>query len=288
MKKNRYFFLLISILFFTSGAFADQKEKKLFEINTTLMNATFKIKGEGSQGTVFFLGKRIRKDSKRAYFVLITAAHVLKKMKGNEATLFLREETADGTFKILTYEMPIRDDKGKNLWVEHPKADVAAMYVKIPERAYVKVITDDFLITENAFKEWEIHPGDELLCLGYPYGISANQAGFPILRSGKIASYPLMPIKYVQTFYFDFEVFRGNSGGPVYIAHKNRFYKGKQHLGQLIQCLVGLVTEKSYALIFGKDKDIEKAFDLKLATVVHANLIKETFDLLPKHPSETN
>ena len=30
--------------------------------------------------------------------------------------------------------------------------------------------------------------GDELLCLGYPLGAEANDAGFPILRSGKIAS----------------------------------------------------------------------------------------------------
>ena len=282
MKKNGYFFLLISILFFTSVALADQKEKKIFEINTTLMRATFKIEGKGSQGTVFFLGKRTRKDPQKAYFVLITAAHVLKKMKGDKANLFLREVIDGGTFKKLKHEIPIRDDKGKELWVEHPDADVAAMYVTMPKNAHVNVIPDDHLITENAFKEWEIHPGDELLCLGYPFGASANEAGFPILRSGKIASYPLVPTKVIKTFLFDFEVFPGNSGGPVYMAHKSRFYKGKTHLGELIQCLVGLVTEYKLAINLVK----KKAYNLNLGVVIHACLIKETFDLLPEHPLE--
>ncbi|MBW1796016.1 MAG: hypothetical protein JRJ38_16600 [Deltaproteobacteria bacterium] len=126
---------------------------------------------------------------------MITAAHVLESIKGDKATLYLREETETKSFKTLKHKIDIRE-KGKQLWVRHPTADVAAMYVGVPGRAAdVPLLHDEFLITENALKEWEIHPGDELLCLGYPFGISANEAGFPILRSGKIASYPLIPTK---------------------------------------------------------------------------------------------
>ncbi|MBV8682505.1 MAG: serine protease, partial [Caulobacteraceae bacterium] len=46
---------------------------------------------------------------------------------------------------------------------------------------------------------------------------SANTAGFPILRAGRVASYPLGPSKAFPTFLLDFRVFPGNSGGPVYL-----------------------------------------------------------------------
>lgn len=287
MKKGRYFFLLISVLFFFSSALAAEKEE-IFEINTKLMRATFKIEGDGSQGTVFFVGKPIRKDSKVAYFVMITAAHVLRTMKGDKANLFLREVIDGGTFKKLKHEISIRDDKGKELWVQHPDADVAAMYLTIPKNAHLELVPEDLLISENAFKEWEIHPGDEVLCLGYPFGASANEAGFPILRSGKIASYPLLPIKEIKTFSSDFEIFPGNSGGPVYISHMNRFYKGKTHFGQHIQCVLGMVTEQSYVKQISRTYSEDKItrYYLKLGKVIHAQLIKETSDLLPEHPSE--
>ena len=56
-----------------------------------------------------------------------------------------------------------------------------------------------------------------MMALGFPQGLSANPAGFPILRSGRVASYPLGPSTAFPTFLLDFRVFPGNSGGPVWL-----------------------------------------------------------------------
>lgn len=133
-----------------------------------------------------------------------------------------------------------------------------------------------------------MHPGDVLSCLGYPYGAEANESGFPILRSGQIASYPLTPTTKIQTFLFDFRVFGGNSGGPVYFVSSNRTYGGTTKLGETIQVLAGLVSQEKLV-----EEEIRSLTEtrrskqpLSLAVVVHAALIREAIELLPPHPEE--
>jgi hypothetical protein len=69
------------------------------------------------------------------------------------------------------------------------------------------------LATDELLRKYELHPGDELFCLGYPLFTSADH-GFPILRSGKIASYPLVPAKQHKNWLFDFRVFKGKAVDP--------------------------------------------------------------------------
>ena len=212
------------------------------EINTILMRSTFKIAGQGSLGTAFIIGKPAPGDSQKLFYVLVTAAHVLKDIKEEQAILFLRKKQNDGFLK-LPIRLTIR--KGaKPLWEEHPEADVAVMYVRLPAEADIQLLPMSLLVTDEQLDEYEIHPGDTLSSLGYPYGEEANEAGFPILRSGQIASYPLTPTTKVKTFLCDFRVFRGNSGGPVYFVDRNRPYGGKLALGNKIQFFAGLVSQE--------------------------------------------
>ena len=74
-----------------------------------------------------------------------------------------------------------------------------------------------WLSDEAAFTANGIGPGAEMMALGYPMGMAANTAGFAILRSGKVASYPIAPSRQFPTFLLDFTVFPGNSGGPVFV-----------------------------------------------------------------------
>jgi S1-C subfamily serine protease len=176
---------------------------------------------------------------------------------------------------------------GKNsLWVRHPDADVAVMKITLPDFVFrqtknIPSLSTDQLADDGMMERFEIHPGDQLLCLGYPFGLEANVSGFPILRSGKIASYPLTPAKETKTFLFDFEVFQGNSGGPVYFVDKGRSYGGKIHGAETIQFVAGIVTEQKYAVQLVKSQKVifEK---LNLAVVVPSYFIKETLALLDK------
>lgn len=251
----------------------------ILEINTTLMETTFRITGPSSKqlaatsgGTVFILGKPTG-DGTRAFFVLVTAAHVLDDIAGNTANIDFHFKDENGKFSERQHPLNIREN-GKNLYVKHPDVDIAAIYVRMPnEFTTVKMLAIDFLITDDGLKKYEIHPGDELLCLGFPLFAKADH-GFPILRSGKIASYPLVPSKEHKNWLFDFRVFPGNSGGPVYFIDRNRVYGGETKLGETIQFVAGLVTSQLSSAVIPNT-------DLQIGVVIPAVFIRETLQLLP-------
>lgn len=120
-------------------------------------------------------------------------------------------------------------DKNNNLYVKHPDADVAALYVDMPDDLNVPILPINLLGDDEALTRFEIYPGDELLCLGFPLFVSSD-FGFPILRSGKITSYPIIPTAIIKHIFFDFHVFEGNSGGPVYFVDHDRVYGNSVHL----------------------------------------------------------
>lgn len=245
------------------------------ELNTLLFHSTFKIEQQIDRiqlkvGTVFILGRPIPDAPQRARYVLVTAKHVLAEMPHDEARLILRQRSPDSTWKRLIHRLRIKEN-GRPLWTSHPTADVAAMYISVPPDTGIQLLPEALLADGKTLEHYQIHPGDELNCLGYPFGHEANVVGFPILRSGKIASYPLYPAKDHPTFLYDFEVFGGNSGGPVYMADSApRYYAGSTHIGR-IQFIAGLVSRQGS---FGKER-------LALAEVVQSSFIRETIDLLP-------
>ena len=103
--------------------------------------------------------------------------------------------------------------------------------------------------------DWGIGPGDEMMTVGYPLGQSSNRAGFPILRTGRVASYPLTPFSRFPTFLLDITVLFGNSGGPVFMSETSRRRPGTEQdsngliVGVLTRqlCLeIGVVTPAAY------------------------------------------
>lgn len=257
------------------------QEQKDLELNTVLMESTFKVEGQNSQGTAFIIGRPVPDHGQKAAYVLITAAHVLDEMQSVAATLHLRRKTDTGTWARLPIGVPIRAN-GQPLWKKHPDADVAVMYVSLPREASIPLLTTDFLADDKTLADFEIHPGDELHCLGYPLGMEANDAGFPVLRSGKIASYPLLPTDETKSFLFDFRVFKGNSGGPVYLVDSNRIYGGGAHIGR-IHFIIGLVSQESLVQqqVSGPYSAELRQLQLGIAVVVHASLVKQAINLLP-------
>jgi hypothetical protein len=262
-----------------------QDKPKLLELNTILMESTFRlqgpdkaIKGNTSFGTAFLIGKPLPAPSTAAYYVLVTAAHVLDEIEGDTAQLGIPTKKAGGTFELIWRNISIRSN-GKDLYVKHGdyatdhRADAAALYVEMPDDRNGPLLGMDFLAGDKILEEFEVHPGDELFCLGFPLYVGTD-SGFPILRSGTIASYPLTPTTTYKNLYFDARVFEGNSGGPVYFVDRNRIYNGQAHLGGPIQFVVGLLNGQIGAKFFKDEK-------ISLATVVPSRFIIETIALLP-------
>ena len=281
--KNCYVATLL-IFGVTQFGFA-QASPKPIELNTILMESTFRlqgpnkaIKGKASFGTAFLIGKPLPPPSTAGYYILVTAAHVLDNIDGDTVQLGIPTKMADGTFALVWREIAIRN-KGKDLFVKHkdyatdPRADAAALYVDMPEDRKAPMVNMGLLATDKTLEYYEVHPGDELFCLGFPLYVGTD-FGFPILRSGTIASYPLTPTTTYKNFYFDITIFDGNSGGPVYLVDRNRIYGGTNHLGELVQGVVGLIKGQVEATLFNNQR-------ISLAVVVPSRFILETIALLP-------
>jgi S1-C subfamily serine protease len=204
-----------------------------------------------------------------AAYVLITAAHVLNEISGDSLRLMVRTKQSDGTWQKKIHPVKIRD-QGRDRYVKHPAADVAALYTDLPEGVATRPPPIAAFATDSMLERFQIHPGDEVFALGFPLGAPANESGFPILRSGRIASFPLLPQSRTKTFLVDMDTFPGNSGGPVYLWDRHRFYDGAFQMGE-IRLIMGLVTGQAFA----------RETRLRITEVVHSNFVLETVLRLP-------
>jgi hypothetical protein len=255
---------------------ARRQEKPSGDLNVALMQSTFQISGpkdssHTTRGTVFLLGNPIPNTTDTFKIVLVTAKHVLADIAGPYGVLWLRERDSESSWASVRTRIRIRDGDRK-LWAESSDADVAVAYLSMPLKPMDEVVPIELLATDKTLTDFSMAPGVELNCLGYPYGAASNDIGFPILRGGTIASYPLTPSDRYRTFMFDFRVFPGNSGGPVYFAQQP--FRGSTTIAGPAQFIVGLVTEEELAALH------ENA-PLSLAAVVQASTIRAVIANLP-------
>ncbi len=252
------------------------------DLSTLMMEGTFKVFGPSTAnpkervvGTAFLMGRPVPGQAGRYYYVLVTAAHVLADIQGNDATLVMRVKAGLDSYRRIEHRLQIRDG-WRPLWTQHPTADVAAMYASLPDNVASQPIPEEYLATDSDFENYGFHPGDEVFTIGYPYGRESNDFGFAILRSGRIASHPLIPSASLKTFLVDLSVFGGNSGGAIFVNQGSRSSGGNLTFG-LVFRILGLVSSQMVMT------DGER---LSVARIVHASFIKETMSILPPPPKQ--
>lgn len=279
------------------------EDKNTFDINTALMQATFRVSGpnltgQKTTGTTFivtrpYAGQDISKQWLGSY-VLVTAAHVFDQIISDYADLELRTKKSDDLWQITPIKLHIRAS-GKPLYVKHPTSDVVVMYlsqgVDKEDASTVQQIASvpwNLLAEDKTIEDLKLHPGSTILCLGYPWGASSTNDGFAILRGGTIASYPLTPLRKRQVFDFDFEVFPGNSGGPVYYFEPG-YDASLPPLFTMIKtpsmAILGLVTEQRNAEFWVSPDvglPVKQALPLKIGRVIPGAIIKDTIEQLPE------
>jgi hypothetical protein len=253
------------------------------------MDSTFRIEGKTkddktSFGTCFVILKPIPENPKWGWNVLITADHVLSDIFADEATIYLRKKLDNGAYVKNPITIKIRD-KGRALWTRHPEVDVAAMIIPLPKDIMdsQKWLTEDLLCGDGVYKGQDIRPGDELMCLGYPLGVESNSRGFPVLRSGRIASYPVYPSTIVKSYYYDVPVYGGNSGGPVFFDFRKRQLSGMP-AGQWVDMIgvAGIIIQDVSSTVHTESyfETTTRRDPLGLAIVVPAEFIKQTLTIL--------
>lgn len=250
----------------------------VMDLAVDLIHATVQLEqplGDGTRtvGTGFLISAPGADGKPRT--VLITANHVLQKMPGATARIGYRISNADGSWSYSPQQVKIRDGDGHELWTHHPNRDVAAITIKAPAEFAKAALPMNYLAADDTFDKYQVNAGDEMMALGFPRGLSANSAGFPILRSGRVASYPLAPAKVFPTFLLDFSVFPGNSGGPVFVSRGSKSEPGFQQASTSdapdeAGFIAGLLTQQV-------ELNNER---LEIGIVTHARYIRETIGLM--------
>ena len=250
------------------------------DLAVQLMQATVQVEqplGDGTRtvGTGFLISDPTPDGRPRT--VLITANHVLQGMPGGAARIGYRHQNPDGSWSYAPQSVSIRDAAGHALWTRHPSRDVAALAISAPPEFAKAAIPMNYLANDQTFTEYKVEAGDEMMALGFPRGLSANQAGFPILRSGRVASYPVAPANIFPTFLLDFSVVAGNSGGPVFMTDQDHRRDIAAAPPQDPQFIAGLLTQQV-------ELNHER---LEIGIVTHAKFIRETLTRLddPQAPA---
>jgi S1-C subfamily serine protease len=239
------------------------------DMSVEMIHATVQLDqplGDGSRtvGTGFLINDPGADGTPR--IVLVTATHVLENMPGPEMRIGYRVQAKDGAWTYEPQKITIRSGDQK-LWTSDPGHDVSAIVIAAPPAFAKAAIPLAWLGTGETFEQHAVGPGDEMMALGFPEGLAANEAGFPILRSGRVASYPLMPAKAFPTFLLDFSVYPGNSGGPVFV-------KRTQADGSADVFVTGMLTQQ--VELTGKP--------LEIGVVTQAGFIREAVGLIDQRP----
>jgi hypothetical protein len=232
-----------------------------------LIQATVRVEqpvggGQSTVGTGFIVASPAPDGSPRT--ILITADHVLAGMPHERATVGFRERDGAGHWRYAPMRVRIRRPGGQPLWTKHPTQDVAV--VELPAGLSPPALPADELPGERALETLNVHPGDEMMVVGYPRGLSANAQGFPILSAGRVASYPLSPAEKYPTYLVNMNVHAGNSGGPVYLVLPPA--EPDSRTGRVV--VTGLLTQQ---LKYNGDR-------LAIGNVTQADYISETISLM--------
>lgn len=230
-----------------------------------LIHATVRVEqplgnGQSTVGTGFLVTSTSSDGAPRT--VLITAKHVFERMPHELATIGFRVQDPSGAWEYAPVNVRIRQADGRPSWTSHPTQDVAAIELL---RVSPPSLPAKALPGEHALEALGVHPGDEMMVLGFPRGFSANRQGFPILSSGRVASYPLSPAHKYPTYLVNMNVHAGNSGGPVYTVLPSAEARPSPEV-----VVTGLLTQQ--IKVNGER--------LAIGNVTQADFISETISLL--------
>lgn len=246
------------------------------DIIVKLMESTVRLKGAGGSGTAFLLLLNEVQGLAPAV-VLITAAHVLESM-GDTCELTIRASKPDGTWAPFMVPLAIRQG-GRKRWVSHPNADIAAMFVNL-ERNLVPsdgFLTSSCLVEDDLMHTLEIRTGDEAFTFSFPRGVIANEEGYPILRAGHIASYPLYPTRSTKGFIMDTGLYEGEYGAPVLVLRQmTKEITGVEMPSGRLGVIVGLIA-----------KPYDGTTKVQFQTVLPASMIRDTLVLLAEAERRT-
>ena len=234
-----------------------------------LLEATFRIADKDHSGTCFLVSPKERDDAHPNRVILATAAHVMEQMTGNECEVILRTKGGDGQYSRHPWTTTIRHE-GNPVWTRHSDVDIATMFLDLPDGVFAKPLPFDQLADEARVVDRTVRVGGETWVPCYPAKLEANEAGWPVVRHGSVASHPLMPLKSARTMLVDYKNFGGDSGAPVAMIVKDR--------PLIIGVVSGMHRQTDRSTLPFEERTMHTP--LGLSIVVQAPFLRETIELM--------
>ena len=124
----------------------------------------------------------------------------------------------NGLFSIPLYDGSVPK------WFEHPsmgkEIDVVALPIKVASQCHILPFNEMDLIGSKSC----IPIGEDLIVIGYPFGIYDSKHNTPIIRSATVASVYLLPYGGKRYFLIDSRLHIGTSGSPVLLKPGIQFH----------------------------------------------------------------
>ncbi|GAB6165044.1 hypothetical protein JCM19992_10440 [Thermostilla marina] len=258
------------------GTFSAPLPAHAATLGPTTVEATYKLFHPKSTATCFLLrehadGAADDSGSSPETVWLVTAAHVLKKTEGESAVLVLREKVGPYTYERRDHPITIRRD-GEPLWTKHPKFDTAVLKLESLPDFPVAALPVDVLADDDTLQAAGVDVACRVYVIGYPSRVESNGAGFPIVRSGIVAGYPIFPASEHPIIQVDFHTFEGDSGGPVFVASD----ASSEH-PLLLGLTMGYVRFDEKITSVYEERTVHHP--LNLGMIIRATIIRETLEL---------
>jgi len=242
-----------------------------------ILSGTFRLADERSSGVCLLIERKPAAEAEQTGLALVTAAHVLEGMAGGECQLMLREARPDGTFVRRETTIPIRENQTPR-WRKHTEQDLAALPVTLPENVAVSPFRFAELADEPAILAKRVRVGQSVWIPSFPAKMEANEAAWPVLRQGVIASYPLAPVQVTKTFLVDVRTFGGDSGAPVVVLPASDGHADGEIL--IAGLVLGMHRQTDKATL--PFEELTFHTPLGLAVVAQAHFIRETMESLER------
>ena len=222
-----------------------------------MMWSTYPLVSKTALGTCFIVARKGVPDG----VVVMTSVHFLKTTGRSPLFLPLRFRATTGELLDGVLELKPQLQHGP-FYVQHPRYDVAAFDLPLPAGmiGFLALPFDESMLRANGESPGA---GEEVLFAGFPTVLPGTGGIFPVLRSGRIASYPAGPLREMRKFLINGDVYPGDSGAPVFAANPH----GRPRL-------LGMVTSR----VGTSEKQL-----VPLALAVEASAISETLQLLIEH-----
>jgi len=238
------------------------------------LQATVRLHGGGHSGTGFLVAIPAEAAT-AAHLLLVSAAHTFADIKGPEATAVCREADGKGGFRRREVMIPIAEGD-RPLWVRHPEADVAVLSCTLPAGVDRTAFPLGRLATAADFDGGRVRVGEPVRVACYPAQTEANAAGWPVLRTGAIASHPLSPAAALERFFTDYAHFGGDSGAAVVLDDGGS--------GLVIGVVVAMQRQTDRITSPYEEKTIHTP--LGLAITVPSTLVRETIERWRQQPAD--